>query len=373
MLSGSDLSKYFDQKSNKAYSSFLDTTKKTRLFKDAYTRLVEERYANLATQKNYDELSSVIVTDGTFSINNNKIYTTNLVISGVTAISATVLEVTTRLTHNMSTGDTFTISGVSGTGNLVTYANATGTVTSTPTTTTFRFTVISSTGTYTTNTGVLTNPKLISDYLHLLAVKCKFSQLRSPAPTGTSEFTDATNTTPIVLTFSTKNNLRSGQLLTISNVGGNTNANGTYYIKKLNSKKISLYYDVKLTSEVQGNGTYTSGGITTIVTYNYARPYISDRKISSYGEPNVDYPRYETDRNQLKFTPLTETCSEITIDYIKTYPYIFDLTDTVVDLSLYWNEKFLFSWIDRAVIIFTTMVKDGELYKLETNEIQLNS
>ena len=373
MLSGSDLSKYFDQKSNKAYSSFLDSTKKTRLFKDAYTRLVEERYANLATQKNYDELSSIIVTDSAFSINNNKIYTSNLLISGVTAISATVLEVTTRLAHNMIVGDTFTISGVAGTGNLVTYANASGTVTSAPTTTTFRFTVTSSTGTYTANTGVLTNPKLISDYLHLLAVKCKFSQLRSPAPTGTSEFTSVTNANPIVITFASPNNLRSGELLTISGVLGNTNANGTYYIKKLNSKKISLWYDAKLTSEVHGNGAYTSGGTTSIVTYNYARPYISDRKISSYGKPSVDYPRFETDKNTLKFTPSTETCSEITIDYIKTYPYTFDLTDTVVDLSLYWDEKFLFSWIDRAVIIFTTMVKDGELYKLEMNEIQLNS
>lgn len=71
--------------------------------------------------------------------------------------------------------------------------------------------------------------------------------------------TGATNATPIVLT-ATDHPFLDGASVTIAGVGGNTNANGTYYAKKLSSSTFSIYTDAALTTGRAGNASYTSGG-----------------------------------------------------------------------------------------------------------------
>lgn len=74
--------------------------------------------------------------------------------------------------------------------------------------------------------------------------------------------TGATNATPIVITTGT-HNLDDGQSVNIAGVGGNTAANGDFYIKKTtvgSATTFGLYTDFALTSPVAGNGSYTSGG-----------------------------------------------------------------------------------------------------------------
>lgn len=364
MLTGADLSLYFDDKIDQSYSAYLDDSRKNSIFRDAYIRLLEERYANLSTQKNYDEITNLIKTNESYTINNNRIYTANLKVTDVAIFDATHFTITTLMPHNFITGDSVTISGVTGTLTM-TQANATFIIANV-TTYTFRITVASATGVYTADTGVVTGAKIIADYYHLLTVKCKFSLLSTLTITG------ATNTSPIKVTVSEYNNLRSGDLVTIASVGGNTAANATSYIKKVSSKVFQLYSDAKLTTPVAGNGVYTSGGTLTNVYDEYAKPYYSDRKISAYGIPNVYEPKFETAESSLIFYPTTETCSEITIDYIRTQLVEIDVADDTIDLELYYNSKFLYALIDRAMQIFTVMLKDGELYKLEANEIQIN-
>ena len=70
----------------------------------------------------------------------------------------------------------------------------------------------------------------------------------------------ATNATPIVITTSAAHNLFDGMLVTIASVGGNTAANGSYYVDVLTSTTFALYSDSALTTPVAGNGAYTSGG-----------------------------------------------------------------------------------------------------------------
>lgn len=65
--------------------------------------------------------------------------------------------------------------------------------------------------------------------------------------------TAATNATPIQITTSVANALTTGQTVTISGVGGNTAANGTWTITVINNQNFTLDGSV-------GNGTYTSGG-----------------------------------------------------------------------------------------------------------------
>lgn len=68
----------------------------------------------------------------------------------------------------------------------------------------------------------------------------------------TGSITGATNASPIVIT-STAHGLVTGDRVTITGVGGNTNANTTTTITKVDADSFSL-------DGVAGNASYTSGG-----------------------------------------------------------------------------------------------------------------
>jgi hypothetical protein len=78
--------------------------------------------------------------------------------------------------------------------------------------------------------------------------------------------TGATNATPIVMTTSAAHGLDNGMPVFIAGVGGNTNANGSYFAKRLTSTTFELYTDSGLTTGRAGNGAYTSGGTTIAAT-----------------------------------------------------------------------------------------------------------
>lgn len=77
---------------------------------------------------------------------------------------------------------------------------------------------------------------------------------------GIDTVTNATNASPIVITTSAAHNLQSGQRLQMSGIGGNTAANGTFFITVLSSTTFSL-------NGSNGNGAYTSGGQAYLETY----------------------------------------------------------------------------------------------------------
>lgn len=80
---------------------------------------------------------------------------------------------------------------------------------------------------------------------------------------GTSlAISGATNATPIVITSAT-HGLSDGDPVTISAVGGNTNANGNFWAKVTgySTTTFALYSDKALTTPVAGNSNYTTGGV----------------------------------------------------------------------------------------------------------------
>ena len=363
-MTGSEFSLIFDSKIDKAYSAFYNSTKKNRLFKEALLTSIEKKYRSMDTQKEYDEISTAIKTGVTYSLNSNTIATAPIQVSLVSAVTTTVT-VTTFLPHNLAVGDSFTIAGVSG---GITNINGTFTVTSVPSSTTFTYTAAGSpTGGYTLNTGYITYDKMISDYLHLLTVKTKFS-----LDLDLVDIESISNSSPILITINGQNNLRTGEQIYVSGVSGNTNANGYSYIKKINRYKIALYSDAKLTTPVAGNSNFFVGGSISRVFYNYATQQISDRKISVFNPPTVDYPSYEMGRNRIKFLPLAETCSEITIDYISNDIKFIVSTDTTIDLEQYYPAKFLYYVADEAANLFAQAVKDGELFQSSDFETKAN-
>lgn len=75
----------------------------------------------------------------------------------------------------------------------------------------------------------------------------------------TGNITGATNASPIVIT-SAAHGLSTGQRVTQASVGGNTAANGTFVITKVDANTYSL-------DGSTGNGSYTSGGTFTVTGF----------------------------------------------------------------------------------------------------------
>ena len=86
--------------------------------------------------------------------------------------------------------------------------------------------------------------------------------------TKTNTVTGATQANPVVLTL-TGHNLRSGDKVTMSGVGGMTQLNtNSYYVKKIDANTVSLYSDSLLRNTVDGTGftAFTTGGTATATT-----------------------------------------------------------------------------------------------------------
>ncbi len=90
----------------------------------------------------------------------------------------------------------------------------------------------------------------------------------------TGSITGATNASPIVIT-SANHGLTTGQRVTITGVGGNTNANGTWTITVIDANTFSL-------NGSTGNSAYTSGGTwNTTGVYSFA---ITPSTIGGYAQ-----------------------------------------------------------------------------------------
>lgn len=362
-MKSTEIKKYFEQKTDKDYTGYLDKTKMGRLFKDTIYRVLDEKIANLGGQKSQNQIGDLIKLGRSYTINNNKIIVGKTPIINVTIISATIFEVTTGFDHNMVSGDNAIISDVQGTLNIPTInAVLSATVINS---TVFRVTVASATGVVVVNTGSVYTSKQIPDYYAVWTVKPSFLNDRQLT------ITKASNTSTIRVTFTGNNSIRTKDQVKITGVIGNTNANGTFYVSKINPSNIDLFVDEHLTIPVVGNGTYTSGGTLVTVYSEYAKPIVSDKKISTLGRASLDFPKFEEGDHALKFLPSDYVCPSIVIDYVST-PKEINFYDEDTDYTLYYNEKFLFYLIDRAAENFLAEIRDTEGVQLQQQQNQLN-
>ena len=185
--------------------------------------------------------------------------------------------------------------------------------------------------------------------------------------------TGASRETPIVITVSEQNNLRTKEQITIAVVLGNTNANGTHYIKKISSKKFALYSDKDLIIPIASNAQYLPSSPRLFrIYYNYCKPYVSDQKIGIYGQPSITNPKFDISKNQIKFYPAEETTTEITLDYITQATVFIDPKDNVIDLEKTYSYKFLLHVNNIAVKLVAAMLRDRELLQTSAIAIEEN-
>jgi hypothetical protein len=365
MQTGVTLSAYFDQKTSAAYTGYLDPVKKNRLFKDALLAILEREETDDQGQKQWDQITLIKKTQHVLPVRNNFIVTAPLQITNVT-YSVPNFTITTFLPHGLSIGDTISLQNVAGFTSTPTLNGTTFTLIGV-TSKTLTFSTFGATGTWTAGTGQVTSTYFLNDYWHLRSIKNKYY-----SPIYNVNITGASNTTPIKVTVDIRNNIRSGEQLTIAGVLGNTNANGIFYVKSLNNKMLALYTDVNFQNPVAGNGNYISGGTFKRTDYYYCQPYESSAKIGVLNLPDTLSPSYEIADNQIKLYPQDQNCVEVTVDYFSQPPVVIDVTNSVTDLSVYYPEKFLFAILNEAVILYSAETRDPELSNSTSIDQQKN-
>ncbi len=99
----------------------------------------------------------------------------------------------------------------------------------------------------------------------------------------------ASNASPIVITTTGTAGMFDSQSITITGVNGNTNANGTYFVKVKSLTSFELYTDSALSKARAGNANYTNGG-------NWTSKLIAARTPSQMSGKSIDVSepyRYE--------------------------------------------------------------------------------
>src|SRR3990167_5882496 len=308
-MTGIKFNDQFDEKIDKAFSGFLDTTQRNNLFREALLLSIEDVYKNLESQKEFDAINSIIRTNQVYNLNNNKLYVMPVPIALIAIGVETFIK--TTIPHNLITGDQVLFTEIKGTISVINDIFLIVTVvTSTSFTVTFDSTVL----VYTSNTGKISQhrssasvPKLIPDYIHLLAVKFLYA---GNVAAGI-RIVDVSNEQPIMVTLNTRNNnIKTGEKIIHSGIIGNTNANGTFFAKKVGALKYQLFYDNEFLKPVSGNGVFSGAALLTKHAYNYAVPLYSYRKISGYSLPTIDKPAFERAENMIKAEPSDKICSE---------------------------------------------------------------
>lgn len=205
----------------------------------------------------------------------------------------------------------------------------------------------------------------ISDYEDLLTIKASFAEVFYANPLDS-----VSDTTPIVIELSQRNNLRTTERIEITGIIGNSNANGVFYIRKISDYKAELYSDYTLQVPVAGNGTYISGGVVSRIYDEYCKMYRSDQKIDTFTTPTVRFPKFETVENRIKLHPLNVPCRGVTIDYITKAVVFPDANDATIDLEQTYRYNFLLYILYTACVNFAEEVKDKDLYATNAAKLQ---
>ena len=360
MTTGLDLSKLFDDKIDNSYSDYVSVAKKQRAFDNAFLRIIENKYRGMDTQKEFDELSELIVINKEFDINNNRFRTVDVPVSSVVTGATTTFNFGAE--HNLIVGDTFVVSDTVG----GTDVNETFVVATAPTPTRVTSTTIFTSGTVTANTGSVSYSKMLSDYLHLLAMKCRM-------------YTNAAGEdvyrmyvgNPGTIEFFTPVTLRDGERIIFSEMPLNMGVSqyDEAYLKRVSEFKYKLYSDEHLITPIEINGAYSNGAAVKEIEYSYGKYYPSDRRISHLGLPTIEEPKYNQSQNFFKVFPSEHTCDKVKVDYVKTPPVTILVGDTTQDLELYYSETLMNRLTDEAVKMFYQQVRDPNQYTIADREM----
>lgn len=366
-MTGVDIFRLFQFETDMAYTAYISSGPEADVwFRKGMIVAIQHIYEKqLKDQQAFDEINYLIATDAVFPMNNNQIYINQLLIANVTNVGTTIT-LTTELSHNLIVGDAITTTGIAGftTNN----PNGTWTVIAPITATTLTYTAtLAPTGAATINKGYLTSPKIMSDYWHYL----DYGSARFTHPTLFT-VTASTNSNPIKITLNKRSYLRSGDQVVIAGITGNTNVNGTRFLKQLQETQYFLYSDAGLTTPVVGNGTQSGIGTVSQVYNSTIKFKRSQEKGQVYGEPTVQDPYFQESKILIKILPTSDVCDQLTLDYIIKPTVFISTANATIDLSDHYPEFFQHRIISETAKLLSFALRDGQLTQGESILIQEN-
>jgi hypothetical protein len=363
MVTGLDLKRLFEDKIDNSYSDYVSDPKMQRAFDNAFLRVIENKYRGLDTQKEFDELSELMVIDKTILINNNRFRTIPVPLSSVVGTTFTF-----SAEHNLIVGDTFTVDGTGTANDGVTYTVVTVTSNTIVVADIAGVAVQPNQGYATTTHSTFNNQisdSMLADYLHVLAIKCYMYDIDDSVPVY-----KAYAGTPAIIEFFRPIKARSKDFIHGSTFSGDL---GFVVLKQISEFKYEIYQPsfppsfsnpLTLTQSVANN-------IDSIeqVEENWAKYLQSDRRISKSGEPTIDEPRFNQHKNFILIHPQNAVCPAVSVDYIRKPEVVIDVTDNVSDLSLFYSETLLNRLTDEAVKMFYQEVRDPNQYQVADREM----
>ena len=353
-MTGSELKKLFEQETDLAYTGYYDDTKLNRWFEKGFINVIQSIYLNrLSNQNAFDEINYLISTEQSFSLRNNRIFIAPIAITNVINIGTTII-VTTEFDNDLLAGDTIFVTDI--TGFTTNNPNGVFVVSGITSTKTFVYiAAVAPTGAYTQGSGVVIPSASISDYYHYFFGKAQFTSLTDYIVTA------STNTTPIKITLNKRSFFRSGDMATIAGIAGNTNANGTFYLRQVNEFQYTLFTDQKLRIPVAGNGTQIGAGAISVIIENRLQFMRSDEKGTVLQTPTINSPFFQQSKSLIKILPSTETCDTITLDFMRKPPAVIDVTNTVVDFSKWYNLPLQYDIVSEVGKLMALSMRDGLL------------
>ena len=354
MVTGLDLKRLFEDKLDNNYTDYVSDPKMQRAFDNAFLRVIENKYRGLDTQKEFDELSELMVIDRNIIVNNNRFRTKPIPLASVTGTTFTF-----SAEHNLIAGNEFIVqeTGTANDGQTFTVASVTNTIEVEATT--GGVPVASNTG------SIVFSDIMLEDYLHVLAMKV---DMYSVLENDTDTLYKIYNGTPAVVEF-----FRPAKIRSFDRVAGIilNNPSGTAYVKQISEFKYEIYSDKDLL--VPFTVLNAPSTLPTVraskVHSNWAKYLQSDRRISRSGEPTLTNPRFNQDRNFFLIHPQDKITISASVDYIRKPNINILVTDNSIDLSLFYSETLLNRLTDEAVKMFYQEVRDPNQYQVADREM----
>ena len=345
MTTGSQFFKLFTDAVDQPYDGYYNPVRATRLAKDALYRVMEAKYSGLSTQKQYDELSNLLLLDEPRIVRNNRIRTSPLSFSNILASGA----ITTEEAHQLQAGDVVTISGVQG---FTPSVDGSYTVVTAPSSTQITVAFAPVTGLWTAGTGSMTHAYMYADMLHPLSMKVNIVSLESVSINA------ATSGPTPYISFSRPNKFREGSKIRISGTTGLIGLDGDFWLGSRGVSSFFLFTDEERTTVPVVTGTYQGAATANMLISEVATKLTSDRRISKSYTPTEWLPKYGIDTNGINIYPLNRTCESIACDYMRKPEVEINCADTSVDLELFYTFRGLMRIKDEMVKMYFARMRE---------------
>jgi hypothetical protein len=359
MTTGAEFYRLFSNSIDMPYSGYLSEIPATRLAKDALFRILELKYEGLKTQKQYDELTSLIALDEQRTVRSNRVYTSPIPISNFTLAGV----ITTSQVHQLQVGDTITLSDVSGFSASV---NGSYVVITVPSTTSFTITMPAVTGLWTAGTGSVTTAFMYADMMHPFTMKT--TVLDGPV----YQVANAAGGSAPYIAFSRPNPIRENSLVRITSTTGLSGLDGDFYLRTRGLNSYYLYTDADFTSVPVVTGAYAGGSLARLIVSEYAEKLDSDRRIADSYTPTVWRPKYGVDTAGLNLYPQDRTFSTVVCDYMKKPAVFIDCENTTVDLELHYPFRILSRIKDEMVKMYYSRMRELQSMQAAAADEQAN-